>query len=52
MSKKIWKGVKQIIVNFKPHTSSKQIKLQLQEFEITDSVKVANAFTLKFLKYR
>ena len=41
--KKIWKGVKQI-VNFKPQTSTKQIKLRLDDCEITGSVEVANAF--------
>ena len=42
-SKKIWKGVKQI-VHFKPQISTKQIKLRLDDCEITGSVEVANAF--------
>ena len=46
-SKKIWKGVKQIVI-FKPQTSSKQIILPLEECEITDSVEVPNAFNSYF----
>ena len=45
--KKIWKKVKQI-VNFKPQTNTKQIKLRLDDCEITDSVEVANAFNSYF----
>ena len=46
-SKKIWKGVKQI-VHFKPQISTKQIKLRLDDCEITGSVEVANAFNSYF----
>ena len=46
-SKKIWKGVKEI-VNFKHQTSTKQVKLRLDDCEITSSVEVANAFNSYF----
>lgn len=43
----LWKGVEQI-VNFKPQTSTKQIKLRLDDCDITDSVEVANTFKSYF----
>jgi len=47
-NKKVWKGVIKQIVNFKPQTSTKQIKLRLDDCEITDSAEVASAFNEYF----
>lgn len=45
--KRIWKGVKQI-VNYKPPTSAKHIKLRVNDREIVTPVEVANAFNTYF----
>ena len=42
-SKKIWKGVKQI-VNFKPPTSAKHIELRVNDRKIASPIEVANDF--------
>ena len=46
-SKKIWKGVKQI-VNFKPPTSVKHIELRVNDRKIASPIEVANAFNTYF----
>ena len=45
--KRIWKGVKQI-VNYKPPTSAKHIKLRVNDRELVSPVEVANAFNTYF----
>ena len=45
--KRIWKGVKQI-VNYKPPTSAKHIKLRVNDRVIVSPVEVANAFNTYF----
>ena len=45
--KRIWKGVKQI-VNYKPPTSAKHIKLRVNDREIVSPVEVANGFNTYF----
>ena len=45
--KRIWKGVKQI-VNYKPPTSAKHIKLRVNDREIVSPVEVANAFNITY----
>ena len=46
-SKRVWKGVKQI-VNYKPPTSAKHIKLRINDHEIVSPVEVANTFNTYF----
>ena len=46
-SKKIWKGVKQI-VNFKPPTSAKHIELRVNDRKIASPIEVANVFNIYF----
>ena len=46
-SKKIWKGVKQI-VNFKPPTSAKHIELRVNDRKIASPIEVANVFNTYF----
>lgn len=46
-SKKIWKGVKQI-VHFKPPTSAKHIELRVNDRKLASPVEVANVFNTYF----